>query len=142
MFCNLCLTLLLVSNPVVSQSATVSVPNYPEVTSANVPFYPGVAWSLKMGGTVELMISINKGAVVDARVISAPSQFLSVPSLATVKSWKFRSKERQSIYVKFVYVIQGEPTEKPETPRIELDLPSLVKVTARPFMPTSQREVH
>jgi hypothetical protein len=38
--------------------------------------------------------------------------------------------------VTYVYEIEGEETALPENPKVELDLPRFVKVTARPFKPT------
>jgi hypothetical protein len=38
--------------------------------------------------------------------------------------------------VKYVYLIEGEPTTVNENPKVELNLPDLVKVTARPIKPT------
>ncbi len=38
--------------------------------------------------------------------------------------------------MKYVYQIEGEQTSLPENPKVELDLPRLVKVTAKPFKPT------
>jgi len=38
--------------------------------------------------------------------------------------------------VTYVYQIEGEQTSLPENPKVELDLPRLVKVTAKPFKPT------
>jgi hypothetical protein len=135
MISRLALSLLLLSMP--AQPPQGGIESYPEVIAASVPFYPGLAWALKMGGIVEIALSINKGVVVDAKVVSTPSAFLSSATLTNVKTWKFRTKERKSFSVKYVYTIEGEPTDIPQTPKIELDLPSLVKVTARPFKPTT-----
>ena len=64
------------------------------------------------------------------------SQFLTAPSLANIKTWQFRPEEKATFLVTYIYKIEGEETELPENPKVELDLPRLVKVTARPFKPT------
>jgi hypothetical protein len=38
--------------------------------------------------------------------------------------------------VTFVYKLEGEETLMPENAKVELDLPLMVKVTAKPFRPT------
>jgi len=62
-------------------------------------------------------------------------EYLSLPSLGNIKSWRFQSQEQSAFVVKYVYRIEGRQTALPENPTIEFDLP-FVKVTARPFKPT------
>ena len=130
--------------------------HYPSLIHAELPLYPPIARTAHITGTVEIQAVVEKGAVVDAQVKSVDIQiadpanrityderakskvspYLSVPSLANVKTWQFQSEDRTTLLVRYVYRIEGEPTPVPENPTIELDLP-LVKITARPFKPTS-----
>ena len=64
------------------------------------------------------------------------SRYLSDPSLANLKTWQFESEDRATFLVTYIYEIEGEETALPENPKVELDLPRLVKVIARPFKPT------
>jgi hypothetical protein len=113
--------------------------HYPTLIHAEVPLYPPLALTAHISGKVEVEITVEKGSVVDAQVKSPSfpgSPSLSNPSLANVKTWKFRKEPRTTFLVTFIYQIEGEQTPLPENPRVELDLPHLVKVTAKPFKPT------
>jgi len=131
--------------------------HYPNVIRAELPLYPPLTSTLRISGTVKIEVTVEKGAVVDAQIKSAEiqigdpqkaalydaearkkmaSQFLSTPSLANIKTWQFRPEDKATFLVTYIYKIEGEETELPENPKIELELPRLVKVTARPFKPT------
>jgi hypothetical protein len=135
---------------------TVEEPNYPRLIHAELPLYPPLALSAHISGTIEIQVAVVGGGVVDAHVKSVEiqitdpqnhavyddqakskvSQVLSNPSVANVRTWQFQSEGRANFIVRYVYQIVGEQTSLPENPRVELDLPVLVKVTARPFKPT------
>lgn len=143
---------LLFAIPLAAQTA-----HYPHLTHADLPLYPPLTSTLGISGKVEIEVTVEKGSVVDAQVKSAEiwvsdpqkdalydseakkkmaSQFLSSPSLANIKTWQFRSEDRATFLVTYIYKIEGEETELPENPKVELDLPRLVKITTRPFKPT------
>jgi hypothetical protein len=61
--------------------------------------------------------------------------YLSNPSLANLKTWQFQPEDRATFVVRYVFQIQGQETSLPENPKVELDLPLFVKVTARPSNP-------
>lgn len=130
---------------------------YPRLIHAELPLYPPAAWSAHLGGTVEVDVTVEKGTVVDAQIKSGMVEtqgaekrglkkeeqqrkllsYLSLPSVANVKTWQFDPEpgERTTFSVIYVYKIEGEQTPLPENPKIELDLPRVVKVTVRPFKP-------
>jgi len=139
------------------QSTSSKATHYPNVIRAELPLYPPLTSTLRISGTVKIEVTVEKGAVVDAQVKSAEiqisdpqkaalynsearkkmaSQFLSTPSLANIKTWEFRIGDRATFLVTYIYKIEGEETKLPENPKVELDLPRLVKITARPFKPT------
>jgi hypothetical protein len=121
-----------------------------------MPFYPAAAWTAHFGGSVEIEITVDQGVVVDARVkhgkieAAAPGEteamrgneptllpYLAVPSVENVKTWRFQPEARTTFLVTYVYKIEGTETLQPENPRVELDLPRFVRVTTRPFKPTT-----
>jgi hypothetical protein len=122
-----------------------------QVIHADVPWYPPVAWTLRLTGTIEIHLVVNKGVITTAEVKSVvlgPTRdplneegkkkmalYLSNPTLANVKTWQFQEEDSGTLSVRYVYTIEGEQTALPENPRVELELPLLVKVTARPFKP-------
>jgi hypothetical protein len=129
---------------------------YPNLIHAELPLYPPIALAAHISGAVEIQVTVEKGAVVDAQVkstdiqISDPehrtvygdrakrkvSPYLSNPSLANVKTWRFQPGNRATFLVRYVYRIEGEQTVLPENPKVELDLPHLVTITARPLKPS------
>jgi hypothetical protein len=133
-------------------SSATEVAHYPQLIHADLPLYPPLARTLHVTGTVEIQVVIEKGAVVNAQVNSVVltawngpaltdedkkkvGNYLSDPSITNIKTWRFNLEDRVTFPVKYVYSIEGDPTTVSENPRVELDLPLLVKVTARPFKP-------
>jgi hypothetical protein len=130
--------------------------HYPRLIHAELPLYPPLALSAHISGTVEIQVGVVDGGVVDAHIKSVEIQitdpqnhavyddqakskvgpYLSNPSLANVKTWQFQPEGRADFVVRYVYQIVGDQTSLPENPKVELDLPVLVKVTAKPFKPT------
>lgn len=137
---NRLLVFLLFAGSAFGQSAVKtplsSAAHYPKLTHADLPLYPAIAWTAHISGTVEIQVTVERGAVVDAQLKSNGSPYLSNPSLENVKSWQFQSEDRATFLVTYVYKIEGKETKLPENPKIELDLPSVVRVTARPFKPS------
>jgi hypothetical protein len=123
----------------------------PQLSHAELLQYPPLARLLRLAGTVEFRVVIDKGSVVDAEVKSViisscncPSLteegkkklglYLSNPALANLNTWKFQSLDRNSFSVKYVYLVEGEPTSTPDNSRVDFNLP-VVKITARPIKP-------
>lgn len=118
-----------------AQAPASEATHYPNLVHAELPLYPPVARTAHISGTVEIQVTVEKGAVVDAQVKSGTSPLLSNPSLANVKTWQFQPEEHANFLVKYVYRIEGEQTPLPENPKVQLDLPRFVTVTAKPFKP-------
>jgi len=113
--------------------------HYPTLVYAEVPLYPPLALTAHISGTVEIEITVENGTVILAQVKSSGfpgDAALTNPSLGNIQKWKFRPEPRTTFLVTFIYEIRGEQTDLPENPKVELDLPKLVRVTARPFKPT------
>ena len=110
----------------------------PRLMVAEVPFYPSLAWAAKITGRVVVRITVEQATVKDAVIVSSPSPALSEPTIANIKTWRFASGDmRQGSFVStFEYVIEGKETVEPETPKVQIELPRYVKVTARPVKPT------
>jgi TonB-like protein len=115
---------------------------YPQLTHADMPLYPQRARTAHISGTVEILVTVERGAVVETEVKSSSSPHLTSPTIANIKTWQFKSEDRISFLVEYVYEIKGKQTPVPENPRLELDLPRLVKIIARPFKPTQSEHRH
>jgi hypothetical protein len=85
-------------------------------------------------GIVETTVLAEKELVSKNQSRFLP--YLAVPSVENVRTWRFVPEKRATFIVKYMYRIEGEETLVPENPRVELDLPSLVTVIAKPFKPT------
>jgi hypothetical protein len=131
----------------------VAEDHYPQLIRAEVPMYPPLARAAHVTGIVEIQVVVEKGAITDAEVKSVVIEsyngsvlndegtkkvgaYLSNPSLANLKTWQFQSEDRATFVVTYIFQIQGQETSLPENPKVELDLPLFVNVTARPFKPT------
>lgn len=110
--------------------------HYPTLIHAEMPLYPRLARTAHISGTVLILITVERGAVVETEVKSSSSPHLTRATIANIKTWQFESEDRTNFLVKYVYEIKGKRTPVPENPRLELDLPRLVKIVARPFRPT------
>ena len=130
--------------------------HYPHMIHADLPLYPALPLRAHISGTVEIQATVENGAVVDAQVKSieieladpqnhavydsrakaGASPYLSEPSISNLKTWRFQQEARASFVVKYVYQIEGEETSLAENPKVELELPLLVKITARHIRPT------
>ena len=127
--------------------------HYPQLLSADIPLYPPLARTAHISGTVEIQVVVEKGTVINAQVKSVVlaswngpelthdgkkkvGRYLSDPSLANLKTWKFQTEDRAEFLVTYAYRIEGEETNLPENAKVELDLPILVRITVKPFKPT------
>ena len=96
--------------------------HYPRIIHADVPFYPPVAWSAHFGGTVDIEVVVEEGKVIHANVKrgkvegatgrvstgnAALLDYLSLPSLENVRTWRFEPERRTTFVVTYSYRIQG-----------------------------------
>ena len=158
MFARVLVFLLLVTSAIgqtTDEAKSAEGVHYPRLIRAEIPFYPPAARAAHFGGTVEIQVTVENGAVLDAQVqggmvtAQASSEqgamrdnqekllpYLSLPSVANIKTWQFQPEDHSTFLVKYVYKIEGEETPLPENPKVQLDLPHLVTVTVRPVKPS------
>src|SRR5689334_11956359 len=95
---------------------------YPRLVRADVPFYPAAAWAAHFGGLVEIEVTVKDGQLIKARVQrvrveqgsaretrdnSKLAEYLSVPSLENVKTWRFVPDGRGTFVITYSYRIEG-----------------------------------
>jgi TonB family protein len=109
------------------------------VTHAEIPQYPALALAGRLTGSVHLRVVVEHGEVVKAESDS-PSQvqILINEAVQNVKTWRFAHNAKGSFDVTYVFELRGNEGVVPENPRIEMELPTLVKLVARPVKPTCQ----
>ncbi len=102
------------------------------VTHADVPLYPALARAARLSGTVHVLVSVKDGAVVSADAQSSAAQILVNSARENAKTWRFAPDSSGTIQVTYVYELEKDELVVPENPRIEMQLPSLVRITAKP----------
>ena len=109
------------------------------VLHADVPQYPALALAGRLSGSVHLHVLVQDGTVVKAESDS-PVQLQILINAATenVKTWRFAHNARGTFDVTYAFELRKDEGVVPENPRIEMELPTLVRLVARPVKPTCQ----
>ena len=107
---------------------------YPYLVHGDLPVYPTLAKTARITGDVQVRVIVDKGEVVGTETISGHPLLVSA-AIDNIKSWKFDRDVRVTFATTFIYRLDGESEETKEqrfNPKLELELPSLAKITARP----------
>ena len=102
------------------------------VVHADVPLYPALALAARQSGTVRVRLSVKGGVVVSADAGSAAPSVLVYAAKQNVRTWQFAPDVTSTLDVTYVYELAKDESGVRENPRIEMQLPSLVRITARP----------
>jgi hypothetical protein len=100
--------------------------------SAEAPRYPPFASRAGLSGKVESEVKVSSGKVVETEVKTG-DRMLSMEAVANIRTWKFPSGVTSTFTSKFVYLLEKGPRRPDRNPKIELEYPFLVKVTAPYF---------
>jgi outer membrane biosynthesis protein TonB len=103
-----------------------------QLEHADVPMYPELAMAARIFGTVEVLVSVKDGRVISAQVQSGPPM-LAAATVDNIQTWRFHSLVDTTFTAKFIYQLEEASLDVPSNPKIELQLPSLVKITAVPI---------
>jgi outer membrane biosynthesis protein TonB len=107
------------------------------VEHAEVPLYPDLARAARLSGEVHIRVEVKNGAVVREEVESLAHPIFVNAAIENVKTWRFRVNASGLLKVTYVYQLDKEESDLPENPRVEMELPVRVKITARPTKPTT-----
>src|SRR5882672_4898727 len=131
----LILIAILVGAPHISGQGN-DVMKYPFLVQADLPSYPPLAKIARISGTVQVRVTVENGEVV-GYVQPTGNPLLVSATIDNIKSWKFDKSVRTTFATTFIYQLDGESeeTKEPSNPKLDLELPSLAKITARPPMP-------
>jgi hypothetical protein len=124
---------ILVAAPHISGQGN-DVIRYPYLVHGDLPVYPTLAKTARITGDVRVRVIVDKGEVVGTETISGHPLLVSA-AIDNIKSWKFDSTVRTTFATTFIYRLGGESEETKEqrsNPKLELELPSSAKITARP----------
>jgi hypothetical protein len=103
---------------------------FPEVESAQVPRYPSMAYRSGISGEVDIEVKVRDGKVVETTAKSG-DRMLSMETEENIRSWKFSPDVTWTFTTKFIYSLERPPIREHRKPKIELELPMLVKITAQ-----------
>jgi TonB family protein len=119
----------------VSSAVAQTAPQSLIVQRADVPLYPPIPKIAHISGTVQVEITVKNGVVTDTQVKSSAHQMLVTATLENLKTWKFAPDMNATFVTTYTYELTKDEAPVPENPRIEMQLPTLVKVIAKPTKP-------
>jgi TonB family protein len=106
------------------------------VQHADVPLYPVIAITAHMSGRVTLRVTVKAGEVIAVEPkASAASLMLVKAATDNVKTWRFWPEAQGPLEVTYVYELEKDESEFRRNPRIEMRLPTFVKIVATPTKP-------
>lgn len=110
------------------------------VSQAEVPIYPSVALAAGLGGTVRVKVTVRNGVVTDLNVLPSDqrtSEAFVAATLKSLRSWKFADGVDTTFASLFVYRMARGLSDHPVNPRVEMQLPTFVRLTgqrSKPFV--------
>ncbi len=122
----------------VSKLATTTNANRDEaltVQHADVPSYPPIARTARVSGTVQVLVTVKDGLVINAKANSSANPLLVNAATDNVKTWKFSPQTDATFQTTYVYQLEKEEISILDNPHIEMQLPTIVRITARPITP-------
>jgi hypothetical protein len=122
---------MLVTAPLISGQRNAAV-RYPFLVRGDLPLYPALAKSARISGTVQVRVTVENGEVV-GYVKPSGNPLLVSATIDNIKSWKFDKTVRTTFATTFIYQLdeESEETNEPSNPKLDLELPSLAKITTK-----------
>ena len=109
------------------------------VLHADVPQYPSLALQARISGIVHIHVVVEDGIIVKTNSEgSAQLRMLLAAALENLKSWRFAPGIRGNFDVQYLYELSPDESIRPENPKIEMQMPDWVRVTAKPVKNTCQ----
>lgn len=105
---------------------------------ADVPLYPQLARTARIFGTVQVQVTVREGKVVKTEVKSGPP-ILAPATVENIQTWRFYPLVNATFTANFIYKLEANEALDPQNPKVELQLPLLVKITAVPVSLDSQK---
>ncbi len=130
-------TKLVVTRVETVKSAPESVPSpsarftgtTPVVESADVPRYPEMARNAGITGEVVLDVAVIGGQISNVEARSG-DRMLTSEAIRNVKTWRFAADTSGKFTTRFSFNVESRDTGASTAPRIELQLPDHVRITA------------
>jgi len=84
-----------------------------------------------------VQVTVKDGTVVSTEVKSGPSKLVD-STVENIKGWRFYKLDNGTFTTKFIYQLEMKEPLDPNNPKVELQLPFLVKITAVPVILDTQ----
>ncbi|MGA2743168.1 MAG: energy transducer TonB [Candidatus Sulfotelmatobacter sp.] len=109
------------------------------VLHADLPRYPPLAIEARLSGAVHLHVLVKNGAVTKA-ASDSPTEPPILVGAATenVETWRFAPGATGTFDVTYTFELRKDEGSTLENPRIEMELPTFVKIVARPVRPACE----
>jgi outer membrane biosynthesis protein TonB len=104
---------------------------YPLVVQGDIPLYPAVAKTAHVSGSVRVRVTVKDGEIISTDVTFG-NPLLASAAIGNIKTWKFNNTTNASFTTTFTYELEKEETAEASNPKIELELPTVVRITAKP----------
>lgn len=104
---------------------------------ADVPMYPQLARTARIFGTVEVQVTVKDGKIANTEVKLGPP-VLARATVENIQTWRFYHLVNATFTTKFIYQLEMKEPLDPQNPKVELQLPLLVKITTVPVPLNSQ----
>jgi len=108
---------------------------YPLVMRAEAPLYPPLARMAKIMGKIEVEFTVKSGEVVAAEAKTGHPVLVKATT-ENIKTWHFSPDVNGTFATTFEYRVEGKETSTMQNPRVEMQLPSFVRITATPTKPS------
>ena len=105
---------------------------------ADVPMYPQLARTARIFGPLQVQVTVKDGKVVSTDVKSGHPMLASA-TVENIQSWRFYPLVNATFTTKFIYQLETKEPLDPQNPKVELQLPLLVKITAVPVTLDTQK---
>ena len=128
-FFSILLVGLLVIGPCEAQGVTK--PQYPLLIGGDIPLYPTLAKTARVSGIVKVQVTVRDGNVVNAKLLSG-HPLLATATTNNIETWKFDKATNATFTTTFLYELDKDEVSQASNPIIELQLPELVRIRAKP----------
>jgi hypothetical protein len=109
----------------------VAQAKYPLVLRADAPLYPPLARMAKITGKIDVEFTVKGGEVVAAEARSG-HPLLVKAATENIRSWHFVPEANGTFVATFIYELRGSETAVMQNPKVEMQLPTFVKIIATP----------
>jgi hypothetical protein len=127
-----CVVMFSISQRLAAQQQPLT---YPLVLRADAPLYPPLALTAKITGQIAAELTVKNGEVIAVKA-GGGHPLLVKATTENIRSWHFVPEANGTFTATFVYELRGDETAVIQNAKVEMQLPTFVKITASPTKPS------